>query len=133
MENSIVILVVEDELMIQSVVQEALEEGGFEIVIASSGEEAARLLAKDAKRFRALLTDVNLGRDRMDGWDVGRLAREADPAFPVVYMTGDSAADWAAHGVPNSLLITKPFAPAQIVSAVTQLLNTPNPGAPPTV
>ncbi|MBI5128072.1 MAG: response regulator [Rhodopseudomonas palustris] len=130
MDNSIVILVVEDDLMIQSVVREALEEGGFDVVIAASGEEAAKLIG-EPDRFRALLTDVNLGRDRMDGWDVGRLAREADPAFPVIYMTGDSAAEWAARGVPNSLLLSKPFAPSQVVAAVTQLLNNGNPAAPP--
>ncbi|WP_082363923.1 response regulator [Rhodopseudomonas sp. AAP120] len=130
MENSIVILVVEDEPMIQSVVQEALEEGGFEVEVASSGEQAQKLLA-EPQRFRAVLTDINLGRDRMDGWDVGRIARETDPSFPVVYMTGDSAAEWASRGVPNSLLITKPFAPSQVVAAIAQLLNNAAPGATP--
>ncbi|ABE38963.1 response regulator receiver [Rhodopseudomonas palustris BisB5] len=130
MDNSIVILVVEDDPMIQSIVLEALEEGGFEAVIASSGEEAVDLLT-DGDRFRGLVTDVNLGRDRMPGWEVGRRVREIDPAFPVVYMTGDSAAEWAARGVPNSILLTKPFAPSQVVAAVTQLLNTPNAGASP--
>ncbi|MFC0241538.1 response regulator [Rhodopseudomonas telluris] len=129
MENSIVILVVEDEPMIQSVVQEALEEGGFKVEVAASGEQAQQLL-EDPQRFRAVLTDVNLGRDRLDGWDVGRIVREIDPGFPVVYMTGDSAAEWASRGVPNSLLITKPFAPSQVVAAITQLLNNPAPGAP---
>jgi hypothetical protein len=33
-------------------------------------------------------------------------------------------------GVPNSVLITKPFAPAQVLTAVSQLLNAGNtPGA----
>lgn len=130
MDNSIVILVVEDDPMIQSIVLEALEEGGFEAVIASSGEEAVDLLT-DGDRFRGLVTDVNLGRDRMPAWEIGRRVREIDPAFPVVYMTGDSAAEWAARGVPNSILLTKPFAPSQVVAAVTQLLNTPNAGASP--
>lgn len=131
LDNSIVVLVVEDDPMIQTVVQEALEDGGFDVEIASSGEDAVKLF-DDMQRFRALLTDVNLGRGRMDGWDVGRAAREADPAFPVIYMTGDSAGEWAARGVPGSLLITKPFAPSQVVAAVAQLLNSPTPGGPPT-
>jgi hypothetical protein len=38
-------------------------------------------------------------------------------------MTGDSAAEWASHGVPKSILLTKPFAPAQLLTAVSQLLN----------
>jgi hypothetical protein len=52
-----------------------------------------------------------------------RRARELDPDITVVYMTGDSAADWSSKGVPNSVLITKPFAPVQIVTAISQLLN----------
>ena len=43
--------------------------------------------------------------------------------MPVVYMTGGSGHDWEAEGVPNSILVPKPFAPAQIISAVTTLLN----------
>ena len=51
-------------------------------------------------------------------------ARKRDhPQFPVVYMTGDSAAEWDSIGVPNSILLTKPFAPAQLVTALSQLLN----------
>jgi CheY-like chemotaxis protein len=73
--------------------------------------------------FRAVVTDINLGRNRMDGWDVARHARENKPDMPVVYMTGDSADEWASKGVPNSILLTKPFAPAQLVTAVAQLLN----------
>jgi len=42
-------------------------------------------------------------------------------------MTGDAGSDWAANGVPNSVLITKPFAPAQVVTAVSQLLNAGQP------
>jgi DNA-binding response OmpR family regulator len=87
------------------------------------------LEASDGK-YRALVTDVNLGRDRMDGWEVAKRAREIDPAFPVVYMSGDSADDWGSKGVPNSIMLEKPFAPAQLVTAVSQLLNASPPTAP---
>jgi len=55
----------------------------------------------------------------MDGWEVAKHAREIDPDFPIIYMTGGCADKWPSHGVPNSLLLTKPFAPAQLVTAVT--------------
>jgi DNA-binding response OmpR family regulator len=128
LDGSPVILVVEDDHLVQSIVEDALTDGGFEIVIASSGEQAVELLAADGK-CRALVTDINLGRDKLDGWEVARHAREIDPAFPVVYMSGDSADDWASKGVPNSVMLAKPFAPAQLVTAVSQLLNR---GAPTT-
>jgi CheY-like chemotaxis protein len=75
-----------------------------------------------------VITDINL-RGRLTGWDVAKRARELDPAIPVIYMTGDAADQWASLGVPNSLLLNKPFAPAQIVTAVAQLLNTIPPAA----
>jgi ActR/RegA family two-component response regulator len=43
-DNLQVILVVEDDHLIQSVVEESLTDGGFEIVIASSGQNALELL-----------------------------------------------------------------------------------------
>jgi DNA-binding response OmpR family regulator len=130
MEDVPVILIIEDDQLIQGVVEEALREGGFEIAIASSGENAVKMLEASDGKYRALVTDVNLGRDRMDGWEVAKRAREIDPAFPVVYMSGDSADDWGSKGVPNSIMLEKPFAPAQLVTAVSQLLNASPPTAP---
>ena len=128
-ENLIVILVVEDDQLVQSVVEDSLVDGGFETVIASSGENALELLDASDGKYRALVTDINLGRGGIDGWDVARHAREIDPNFPVVYMSGKDADDWASKGVPNSIMLAKPFAPAQLVTAVSQLLNTGTPPA----
>lgn len=114
---------VEDDPLIQSIVEEALTDGGFEIVIASSGENAIDLLEDQSVKYRAVVTDINMGRDKLDGWDVARRAREIDAGLPVVYMTGASADDWVSKGVPSSILMRKPFAPAQLLTAVSQLLN----------
>lgn len=82
-----------------------------------------------AEEVRALVTDINLG-SKSTGWDVARHARERNPELPVVYVTGADGHDWASLGVPNSVLIAKPFAPAQVITAVSQLLNAGNtPGA----
>ena len=126
MEDLLVILIVEDDQQIQTIVEDALIEGGFEPAIAPSGEEAVTLLKGNKATYRAVVVDVNL-RGRMDGWEVARQAREIDPAFPIVYMTGAGSDQWPSHGVPNSILLTKPFAPAQLVTAVSQLLNAGTP------
>jgi DNA-binding response OmpR family regulator len=120
------IMVVEEDQAIQSLVEEAFSDGGFESVIANSGEEAVTPLRGNRHYYRALVTDINL-HGTMDGWEVARSAREIDPAFPIVYMTGAAADEWASQGVPNSILLTKPFAPAQLVTAVSNLLNTGTP------
>jgi hypothetical protein len=67
------------------------------------------------------VTDVNLG-PAPNGWEIGRRARELNPRMPVVYMTGDSGDQWDVQGVPDSLMIQKPLAPSQVVSAVSSLL-----------
>jgi DNA-binding response OmpR family regulator len=123
LDDQCVILVVEDDQEVQGIVEDALTEGGFESAIAPSGEEAVTLLKGHRGSYRALVADVTL-RGRMNGWDVARHAREIDPDFPIIYMTGGHADQWPSHGVPNSLLLTKPFAPSQLVTAVSQLLNT---------
>jgi DNA-binding response OmpR family regulator len=121
-----VILVVEDDPIIQNLIEVALSDGGFEVDVVSTGEEALTLLSADGKTYRALVTDINL-LGRLDGWEVGRRAREIDGNSPVVYVSGDSVGDWASKGVPNSVMLSKPFAPAQLVTAVSQLLNSGSP------
>lgn len=122
MEESIVILVVEDDPSIQSIVKEALSDGGFDPAIASSGEEALAALNGPTK-YRMLVLDIKLGKDGIRGWDVARRARAKVPDLPIIYITGGNADEWAVQGVPKSFLLAKPFAPAQLVTAVAQLLN----------
>src|SRR4051812_28236983 len=98
------ILVVEDEYPLQGIVEEALTEGGFEVEILSSAEEALTLFKGGTKNYKALVADVSL-KGRLSGWDVAKLIRERDPAFPIVYMTGGAADQWPSRGVPNSILL----------------------------
>jgi DNA-binding response OmpR family regulator len=122
MAASILILLLEDEPDIRDLIELALEEGGFSVVTSNRGEEAVTMLEADGAAYRALISDVNLGRGKLTGWDVAKRARELNDQLPVVYMTGGNGHEWASKGVPSSVLVTKPFAPAQIVTAVSQLL-----------
>jgi len=128
-DTSIVILLVEDDATIALLSEDALLEAGFKVELVASAAKALALLDRPDAAFKALVTDVNLGGDGPNGWDVARHAREVFPAIPVVYVTGDSAAEWTSRGVPNSILLTKPFVSAQLITAVSQLLN----AAPPPV
>jgi DNA-binding response OmpR family regulator len=121
-----IILVVEDDPSIQVLIEEALGDGGFNTAIVASGEEALTLLNGNKEKYRAVVTDINL-EGKIDGWEVARHVREIDPEYPVIYMSGASAADWASKGVPNSVILSKPFAPAQLVTAISNLLNAATP------
>ena len=59
-ESLPVILIVEDETLIQTLVEEALADGGFETAIAPSAEEAVTLLRSGVTDYRALVTDIIL-------------------------------------------------------------------------
>ena len=116
-----VLLYVEDDSITQDVVEASLQEAGFDVLIASSGADALTLLGTSNGALRGLITDINLG-DGPDGWDVACRARELTNGLPVVYVSGESEGEWTSHGVPNSVMIAKPFAPAQIVVAISSLL-----------
>jgi CheY-like chemotaxis protein len=119
--QEIQILIVEDDALIQMELEAALQDGGYSTVAETSGEKAIEKLEAGAS-IRALVTDINLAGDT-SGWEVARRARELLPDLPVIYVTSAGAEEWTSQGVPMSVLISKPFAPAQIITAISQLLN----------
>ncbi|WP_426420923.1 response regulator [Bradyrhizobium genosp. A] len=129
MSNAVRVLVVQDEALICSFIEDALSDGGLAACSVHSGE-ALSTFRDGRERCRALLTDINLGGG-ISGWELARQIREITPGFPVLYMTSASAPDWKSQGVDGSVLIEKPFAPAQLAAAVSQLLDTgASPGDP---
>jgi CheY-like chemotaxis protein len=120
------ILIVEDDPDIQGVVEDALTEGGFRCAVVASADvasaEEALTLLQAGQKYLALVADINL-RGRMTGWAATRAARDMDPNIPIVYMTAGAADQWPSQGVPKSILLQKPFAPAQLITAVSALLN----------
>jgi DNA-binding response OmpR family regulator len=116
------VLLAEDDPLIRLDAEEMLTGEGFEVLAVDSGEQAVAELDADAARFDAVVTDIRLGNGP-SGWDVGRRARELVATMPVIYMTADSAKAWTSQGVPNSVLLQKPFVPAQLITAISTLLN----------
>lgn len=122
MNNKTILLLVEDEALILHVLEDALTDAGYTVATAMSGAEAIAALDDGGRELAGLVTDIRIG-DETSGWDVARHARGLVPLIPVVYMSGDSAADWPSKGVPNSAILQKPFAAAQLVTAISHLLN----------
>jgi CheY-like chemotaxis protein len=116
------VLFVEDEDLIRELAADELKEAGYELVVVENGDEALEALDGDADPFCALVTDVNLG-EGADGWEVGKRARELDDEIPVIYMSGASAHEWQSKGVPDSVLLNKPFTPSQLIAAIGRLLK----------
>ena len=116
------ILLVEDEPLVLLVAQDALEAGGYVVLPATSGPEAVAALDRQHGEFVGLVTDIRLGSPP-NGWDVARHARELRGDLPVVYTTADSAPEWSVQGVPNSAVVQKPYAGAQLLTAISTLIT----------
>jgi DNA-binding response OmpR family regulator len=120
---SIRILVVEDEAMVRDVLDHGLTDVGYEVIMASSAEEAMRSLDSDASSYGAMITDIELG-GRLTGWDVAMHARSINCRLPVLYMTSEAGRrDFILKSVPNSALLIKPFEISHLTAAVVQLLS----------
>ena len=116
------LLLIEDEGVVRLDLKESLVEAGFDVSdVANSGKALSELEA-DPGRFSGLITDITLGREKEAGWEVARRARELTPNLPVIYISGHGSADWPSKGVPNSLVLNKPFATAQLITAISTLL-----------
>ena len=116
------LLLVEDDTSLQLVLETALSDEGFEVFTANNGNAALAELDANATQLKAVITDIRLGAGPT-GWDVGKHARELVSGIPVIYMSGDSVHEWSANGVPESIMLQKPFVIAQLMAAITTLLN----------
>ncbi len=116
-----VVLLVEDDPIVAMPVEDALLEAGFQVQLVVSAETAIAALEQRSD-ISGLITDIRLNGP-LTGWDVARRARELDPDLPVIYVSGDSGIHWKANGVPDSIMIEKPYALAQVITAISQLLN----------
>jgi len=122
------VIVAEDEPLIRLTLVEALEEGGYTVIEATDGQAAVDQIAR-LEHLRGLVTDIRMGPGP-DGWEVAHRARAKFDTVAVVYVTGDSIVQWPANGVPQSVALQKPFASAELVAALANLLVTQPPAAP---
>jgi CheY-like chemotaxis protein len=104
------------------------------LLLLVEDESLIAITLQDALRSQHLglagvITDIRLG-GAVNGWGVARHARELMPYIPVIYMSGDSAHEHTAQGVPDSVMLQKPFAPTQLVVAISTLLNAALPQGP---
>jgi CheY-like chemotaxis protein len=114
-----VVLVVEDESILLMNAVEMVEEAGFEAIAASDADEAIHIL-ESRNDIRAVFTDVHMPGS-MDGIRLASVVRNRWPPVALVVTSGQT-------NVPESDLPTggrflrKPYAPAQIESALKQLI-----------
>lgn len=110
------VLIVEDDPLVRIMAVEALEEVGFEVLEAETGERALELCREGSADV--LFTDIRLPGP-INGWDIAEKCRAAKPDMPVIYATGFSHTE--PRPVPGSIWFQKPYRPDQLVSAIRNL------------
>jgi PAS domain S-box-containing protein len=112
------ILLVEDDPVVAAVVTAALEDLGYQVARATSGEEALRRL-EDGETIDLLFSDVVMP-GTVDGVALAGLARERLPGLAVVLTTGYSESHAGLKGMP---VLSKPYRIEELAAVIQQELD----------
>ena len=112
------VLLVEDEKAVRMVVSRSLQQAGYEVWEAASGEEALGIVAERGAGLGAIVTDV-----MMPGMNGRVLAKAVGTLFPklgVVFVSGytEMIVEGALITDAQHVFLQKPFTNAQLVAAI---------------
>ncbi|MEO8035941.1 MAG: response regulator, partial [Acidobacteriota bacterium] len=115
------ILIVDDEEVLRDVLEVVLRREGFDVVLASSGEEALNLL--DREEVDLIILDIML--PGISGIDTLRSIRISNPNLPVIVITAFSSIDGAIEAMKHGAFhyIPKPFKNEEVVLTVNKALE----------
>jgi DNA-binding response OmpR family regulator len=115
------ILVVDDDLILRTLLEENLTGEGYEVDTAASGEVAVAMLA--SHQYNLVITDLVM--DKMSGLEVLRRAKEQDKNIIVFVLTGygelDSAVEALRAGAEDYLL--KPYNAEELFMRIARNLE----------
>jgi PAS domain S-box-containing protein len=123
LQGSETILVVEDSEPLKNLARIFLEQRGFQVLTASSGEEALKVAAEFSGMIHLLLTDVVM--PGMNGRVLAEQLLPRRPEMKVLYMSGYTDSFIAGHGVleEGTHLLHKPFTETVLISKVREVLK----------
>ena len=118
------VLVVEDDPSVRMLIQEVLDELGYEAVVAGEALAAAPILASD-RPLDLMISDVGL--PGMSGRELAEVARSHRPDLPILFVTGyaENAAIRSGFLGANMEMITKPFALDVLAAKIGEMLQAP--------
>lgn len=117
------ILVVEDEPEVLTILVQILENAGFDVTTASTGDEAKQIF-EEKSDFDLLLTDIVMP-GTLQGTTLSQVLREKAPDLRAVFMSG-YASEATVHGNglrPHDIRLMKPVMRADLLAAVRKSLE----------
>ncbi len=129
MENKPQVLLVDDEPAITTNLAPFLERVGFQVNVASDGEEALRQI----QRLPPDLIILDVLMPKVDGREVLRRLRQSGNWVPVILLTrvGESTERAMALEEGADDYLNKPFDPHELVARIRTVLRRARPGEPP--
>lgn len=120
--RSIRVMVVDDEQSVRRIAARTLKGEGYEIMVASDGEEALQLSSQMDGNLDLLITDVLMPGINGPGL-AARLQREY-PDMAVLYISGYAADSFSKEIIQTELfdLLEKPFRPEELTERVEAAL-----------
>lgn len=117
------ILIVEDDEKVRKLAVKILENQGYEVLEAGSGEEALRIFRERKKLIHLILTDIVM--PGMDGRQLVEKLKGIHQDFKVLYMSGYTDNTIAHHGVLEKGLnfIAKPLSVEGLARKVREVLD----------
>jgi len=122
--TAISILAVDDEPSVLEAIKRLLRPDGINVRTANAGDEALRLLERDADSIGAIVTDYAM--PGMSGAELLRISYQRWPDITRVLLTGNADLEAASRAVNEgqvSRLYTKPWQPAEFRQAIAQALD----------
>jgi CheY-like chemotaxis protein len=112
-----VVLIADDEALVRMLLVDVFEDAGFDVIEASDGDEAVRLL-RARSDIEGVLTDVQM--PGVDGYEVARVAKTECPGCLIVIASGRQ---WPKPGdlTEGAEFVQKPFSPESIVRRFASL------------
>jgi PAS domain S-box-containing protein len=117
------VLLVDDEQALRTVVRRVLEREGYRVVTAEDGQDALERFAAIASEVALVVTDVAM--PRMGGADLVARLHATRPSLPVLFMSGhvDDERLRTNESRAATGLLQKPFTPAELVRRVGALVG----------
>lgn len=114
------ILIVEDELKIQTLIKDYFINDGFDVVCANNGLEGLDYFETD--RFNLIILDIMM--PKMDGWQLCRHIRKTSD-IPIIILTAKNEDDDMLMGfdLKADEYVTKPFSPKVLLARAKILLK----------
>jgi len=116
-----VVLVVEDDVLVRNIVAAYQRECGFDVIEASSADEAIRVLQADVK-VDIVFSDVNMPGS-MDGFGLAQWVRRERPWLRVILTSGAArTAKEAGDLCEQGPILAKPYDHAELERNIRALL-----------